>query len=275
MMERFDRGLTVVDGSLDVFRARPRLLFLPLCSLLLVGAGFAIAAGLALQHGLVEPIFTNDLVRYAAIFVGFAISTGLGTFFNAAVVHVAARHFEGEDATVREGLAAAWAKRRQIAVWSVLAATVGTAMYVIDEKFGGLGTLARVGFDLAWSLLTFFVIPIIVMEDEASIRSILERSGDTFRETWGESLTVSFGIGILLLPVLFAGGAGIAWALLVPQSPVALFAGAVGFAVIVAAIVFTQVIHAIAKTALYQYATEDRRVGPFADIGPNAVFEED
>lgn len=274
-MERFDRGLAVVDGSLDVFRARPRLVLLPLCSLLLVGAGFAIAAGLALQHGLVAPIFTNDIVRYAAIFVGFAIATGLGTFFNAAVVHVAAKHFEGEDATVREGLAAAWAKRRQIAVWSVLAGTVGTAMYVLEENFGGLGSLARLGFDLAWSLLTFFVVPIIVMEDDRSMRSILERSGSTFRETWGESLTVSFGIGILLLPVLLVAGSGIGWALLAPGNPIAVLAGVAGFAVLVAAIVFTQVIHAIAKTALYQYATEERRVGPFADLGPEAVFEED
>lgn len=49
----------------------------------------------------------------------------------------------------------------------------------------------------------------------------------------------------------------------------------VSFAVVVAAIVFTQVIHAIAKTALYQYATAERRVGPFANLGPEAVFEED
>lgn len=275
MMEGFDRGLAVVDGSLDVFRARPRLVLLPLCSLLLVGTGFAIAAGLALQHGLVEPIFTSDLVRYAAIFVGFSISTGLGTFFNAAVVHVAARHFEGEDATVRDGLEAAWAKRRPIAVWSLLAATVGTAMYVLDEKFGAAGAVARLGFDVAWSLLTFFVVPIIVMEDERSIRSILERSGSTFRETWGETVTVTFGIGMLLLPVLFVGGAGIAWWLLAPGNPIAAVAAVTGFLVIVAGIVFTQVIHAIAKTALYQYATAERRVGPFAELGPEAVFDED
>ncbi|GAB3681402.1 hypothetical protein GCM10028857_05580 [Salinarchaeum chitinilyticum] len=275
MSGRFSRGLSVVDGSLDVFRARPQLVLLPLCSLLLVGSGFAVAAGLALQYGFVAPIVTNDLVRYGAIFVGFGISTGLGTFFNAAVVHVAARHFAGEDPTVRDGLRAAWEARRTIAIWSVTAATVGTALYVLDEKFGGLGTLARLGFDLAWSLLTFFVVPVLVLEDDESVRAALRRSGETFKDTWGESLTVSFGVGLVMLPAVVAGAIGMGWAFFAPSNPMALLAGAAGFVLVVGAIVFSQVITAVAKTALYQYATEDRRVGPFAELGPRAVLDDD
>jgi hypothetical protein len=275
MSGRFARGLSVVDGSLDVFRARPSLVLLPLCSLLLVGSGFAIAAGVALHYGVALSIFTSDLVRYAAVFVGFGIATGLGTFFNAAVVHVAARHFEGEDATVRDGLEAAWDARRAIAIWSLTAATVGTVLYVLDEKFGGLGTLARLGFDVAWSLLTFFVVPVIVLEDEPTLRDSLRRSGETFRETWGESLTVSFGVGLVMLPFLFAGGVGIVWGLLVPSNPVAVVAGVSGFVVVVSCVVFSQVITAVAKTALYQYATDDVAVGPFSGIEPDAVLSED
>lgn len=275
MTGRFSRGLSVIDESLDVFRARPSLVLLPLCSLLLVGSGFAIAAGLALHYGVALSVFTSDPVRYSAIFVGFAISTGLGTFFNAAVVHVASRHFAGEEPTVRDGLEAAWAARRTIAIWSLTAATVGTLLYVLDEKFGGLGSLARVGFDLAWSLLTFFVVPVIVLEDDPTLRGSLRRSGETFTETWGESLTVSFGIGLVMLPFVVPAGIGIAWALLVPSNPVAFVAGATGFVVLVACIVFSQVISAIAKTALYEYATHDERVGPFAELGPDAVMQEE
>lgn len=127
MAGRFSRGLSVIDGSLGVFRANPRLVVLPLCSFLLVGSGFAVAAGVAFHYGVVESMLSSDLARYTAIFVGIAVSSSLGTFFNAAIVHCAAKHFDGEATSIRDGLTAAWNARRAIAVWSITAAKIGRA----------------------------------------------------------------------------------------------------------------------------------------------------
>lgn len=274
MTGRFSRGLAVVDGSLDVFRANPRLAVLPLCSLLLVGSGFAVAAGVALHYGLVGALFGNDLVQYAAVFVGLALSSSLGTFFNAAVVHCAARHFDGEDASVREGLAAAWDARRAIAAWAVTAATLGTVLYVVDDKLGPLGSLARLLFDLAWALLTFFVVPVIVLEDAADVRTILRRSGETFREAWGESVTASLGVSFVVLPAALVGGACLGVAYLAADGATAWLLGGVGFVVLVASMVTAQVLGTVARTALYRYATAGSRAGPFENLDPETVFPE-
>lgn len=269
---RFRQGLAVIDGSLDVFRANSRLAVLPLASLLLVGGGFAVAIGIALHYGLLASVFGNELLEYAAIFVGLAISSSLGTFFNAAVVHCAARYFEGEAPSVRDGLAAAWDARRAITVWAVTAATLGTLFYVIDEKFGAFGSLARLVFDLAWALLTFFVVPVIVIEDTADLRTILRESGSAFRETWGESVTASLGISFALLPVALLGVMCLCVAYFTASGATAWLLGGVGFVVLVASLVTAQVLGMVARTALYRYATARTRVGPFEDLEPGSVF---
>lgn len=150
MAGRFSRGLSIVDGSVDVFRDNPRLALLPFLSLLSIGSAFAVILGTALRYGILDSVLTNDPLRYAAVFVAIAVSSSVGTLFNAAVVHCASQYFDGKETSVRGGLAAAWRVRRKIALWSVTAATLGTVLYVLDEKFGVFGSFARVVFDLAW-----------------------------------------------------------------------------------------------------------------------------
>lgn len=272
MAGRFSRGLSIVDGSVNVFRDNPRLALLPFLSLLSIGSAFAVILGTALRYGILDSVLTNDLLRYAAVFVAIAVSSSVGTFFNAAVVHCASQYFDGKETSVRGGLAAAWRVRRKIALWSVTAATLGTVLYVLDEKFGVFGSLARVVFDLAWALLTFFVIPVIVLEDTQQLRSLLQESGEAFRETWGESVTASLGISFVFLPVGLVGIAGFGWAYLFADGVVAYTVGAAGFTVIVASMVASQVIGMIARTALYRYATNEQQVGPFVGRSPDHIF---
>ncbi|QLH78466.1 hypothetical protein HZS55_14720 [Halosimplex rubrum] len=274
MSGKFSRGLDVVDGSLDVFRANPRLAVLPLCSLLLVGSGFAIAAGVALHYGLVASIFTNDLITYAAIFVGLALTSSLGAFFNVAVAHCAFQYFDGGTPTVQDGLRAAWRSRRAVAMWALTSATLGTVLYILDDKFGFLGSAARLVFDLAWGLLTFFVVPVIVVEDTADLRTILRESGSAFKETWGESVSASLGVSLVVLPGALVGIFLLVAAYLGLHGIVAWIVGGLGLLCVVAAIITAQVLGMVARTALYEYATEDRRVGPFADRNPASVFPE-
>ena len=48
--------------------------------------------------------------------------------------------------------------------------------------------------------------------------------------------------------------------------------GGVGLLTTVAAVVTSQVLGMVARSALYEYATADRRVGPFVDRDPADVI---
>lgn len=134
------------------------------------------------------------------------------------------------------------------------------------------GSLARTLFDLAWGLLTFFIVPVIVLEDTASLRTLLRESGDAFRETWGESVSASLGISFVFLPVSLVGVAGLAWAYFLGSGVLTYVIGAVGFVVLVGSMVAAQVVGAVARTALYRYAANGEKLGPCVGRDPETVF---
>jgi hypothetical protein len=272
VLENFRRGLALASESLDVFRAHPRLGVLPFCSFLVQWCAFAIAAVALLRYDFVGTVFANDVYRYGALFVWIGVGSSLGTFFGVAVSHCAFQYFEGEDPRVGDGLRAAWRARRAILVWAVTAATVGMVLQIIQEKLGWFGPLARLGFDVGWGVLTFFVVPVIVVEDTASVRELLSKSGDAFTETWGESVSVTFGIAALMTPFSLLAVGCLVVAYVAVSGPMAMILGGFGLLVLVAAIVTSNVLRMVARSALYEYAIDERQVGPFADRDPSSVI---
>ncbi|MDQ2055631.1 DUF6159 family protein [Halobellus sp. H-GB7] len=274
MTSKYQRGFDITRDSLRIFTQRPTLLVLPALSLLAVGSAFAVLGAIVFQQGLVGSLLTNDLYKYSVLFCAIAISSSVATFFNAAVVHCAAQLFDGNPTSVREGLAAAWRARRQIALWAVVAATLGTVLYILDEKFGAVGSLTRMVFDVAWALLTFFIVPVIVLDERRSLRRQLRRSGSLFRDTWGESVSATLGVSFVFLIVALPGVALGAAGYFVLDGVVAMGALVGGGGIVVTAIVGSQTAAAIVRTALYRYATTDEHVGPFEGRNPDTVFPE-
>nr|WP_284011113.1 DUF6159 family protein [Halomicroarcula sp. YJ-61-S] len=145
---------------------------------------------------------------------------------------------------------------------------------MLDEKFGFLGSVARLVFDLAWLLLTFFVVPVIIVEDTTDIRLILQQSGATFKQTWGESVTASLSVSLVTLPVVLVGVTCLASAYITLTGPTAWLLGSIGLLAVVTGIVASQVLGMVARVALYEYATKDHRVGPFERRDPCEIFPE-
>jgi len=274
MPSKYRRGLDITTESFRVFGRHPSLVILPLLSMLAVGSAFALLAAVAFRYGIVDSLLTTDRYKYGALFCAFAVSSSVATFFNAAVVHCASRVFDDEEPSLRDGLAAAWRVRRRIAVWAVVAATLGTVLYILDEKFGAFGSLARLVFDLTWALLTYFIVPVIVLDRTGGIRQQLRRSGSLFKDTWGESVSASLGVSFVFLVVALPGLALLGAGYFLLHGSFALGALVGGGLIVVAAIVGSQTVTAIVRTALYRYATEGDRVGPFAARDPDTVFPE-
>jgi hypothetical protein len=148
-------------------------------------------------------------------------------------------------------------------------------LHIIDDNLGPLGSLAQALFNLAWTLLTFFVVPVIVLEDTDGIRPILRESGAAFKETWGESVTASIGVSIAFLPVGVVGLAGLGYAYFLLGGLSAYLVGAIGFVLLVASMVAAQVVGMVVRTALYRYATDQEQVGLFERRNPDYIFPSD
>jgi len=261
--------------SLDIFRRQPSLALLPLASLLVVGSAYAAIALVLLQFDLLGALFTNSLLQYAVLFVALAISSVLGIFFNAAVVHCASQYLRGESPTVTDGLAAAWDVRGTILKWGLLNATLGTVLYIAEDNIPGAGSLVRSVLDIAWAILTFFIVPVIVVERTPDLRSGMRESGETFKQTWGETVTATVGIGAAFLPVIIVGGGLLGYAYFFASGPAVYLLGALGAVLLAASAVLTQVLGMIVRTALYHHAKTGEEVDLIRRLGRDDIFVKD
>ena len=262
-LTRLKTGWALSMDSLDVLRDEPSLAVFPAIS----GVAGAIYLALILGGALLLTGPNPGMVMYAALFLVYLGTAFIAAFFSAALMHNAREVFHGRDPTLGEGLAAAWRNRGPLLAWAVISAVVGTVLNALESTDNPLAELASVLFSVAWSILTYFVVPVIVFE-AVSVREMFERSGETFRNTWGETAGASFGVGIVTVLFTLAGLAVAALAFFVLGGSGLGLIGAIAIAVpvVLLAYLFGTTLGSVAKTALYVYATEGERPQQFDNV---------
>ena len=125
-------------------------------------------------------------------------------FFNAGLIACARIRMEGGDPTVADGLRAAWARLPAIAGWAVLAATVGLVLRMIEERSSLVGKIVAGLLGMAWSVTSFLVVPILVIEHEGPL-SALRRSAVMLKKSWGEQLIGNFSFAFIFLLLALPG----------------------------------------------------------------------
>jgi len=176
-------------------------------------------------------------------------------FFGAALVACAMVTLEGGTPTVGYGLGVAASKAGKILAWAVISAIVGLVLQALESRAGILGRIAIRIAGAAWTVATYFVVPVIVFEDVGAWAS-MKRSWALLKGSWGEALVSYIGMGIVFA-LLAIGG-------LIPVILVAMVFKTLTVALIaiVAYVVYLVFLAALAATArgviqaaLYRYAT--------------------
>src|SRR5260370_20195438 len=67
---------------------------------------------------------------------------------------------------------------------------------MIAERTGWLGRIVIGLIGMAWTLASYFVVPVLVVEDVGPAEA-LQRSADLFRQTWGEEVAGGFSFGLI------------------------------------------------------------------------------
>lgn len=264
ILTRLKVGFRLAGASLSVLRQHPHLLWFPVVG----GIAGLVFVGTLLGSVLLTGLSEQSVLLYATLFVVYVGSTFIASFTTAALMHATNQIFHGETPTVRSGLAAAWEHKWQLLVWAIIAAVIGILIRAIEESSDIAGTIVAVLFSLAWGVMTYFVVPVIVFED-TSVTGMFRRSGSVVRDVWGESLGAEAGVGIVTFLLTLAGGllaAGLFF--VVPTASTAGFLAVVviGGSAILGAYLIGEALSGIAKTAVYVYATEDERPPQFAHI---------
>ena len=154
------------------------------------------------------------LIEYLFVFATYLGLALIATFFNVCVVYTVKTRFEGGNATLGSSFKFAFSKFHLIIAWSLLSATVGLLLYLLDVIAENMGQIGRVIvkmirglIGMAWSLVTIFVIPGMVYYG-LKPKDAIKKSVDTLGKTWGESIVRHFGMALIQF-LFFLLGAGI------------------------------------------------------------------
>ncbi len=196
--------------SWKVLQLDRELIFFPVMGVLgaaLVGAVAAGAFGATgafdrLGGGEAEFDVVDVIIALLAYFGGLYMVI----FFNSALVAAARERLEGGDPNVKSGIRAVRGMWLAILGWTIITGTVGLILQALqsaarDNSQGVMRIVAIILVSLlqtAWAYITFFVIPVLVVERVGPI-SAIRRSGSLLRQTWGEQLTASFSFFIIYL----------------------------------------------------------------------------
>ena len=294
MGERWARAWLMVQASFVLLRRYPRLAVFPAIS----GLVFAIVLGLIAVdllphagrlHIMMLPLgewlgtdATREDAFYRAAFVAAYLLTAVVIFFNAALIHCALRCYAGEKPSLFEGIGAAAERLPQILVWALFAVTVRLFMALVDgilrERLSFIGALIANVLDFGWSVLTYFVVPVLVIEGTGPFAA-MRRSSAILTNRWGDNpaggtlfgmFGALFGLAATLLfltgfAIVQAGGAGVVLA----AGPLLMAAGA---AIGLATLILLQALSAIYQTSLYLYATTGEVPEPLEPERLRTVF---
>jgi hypothetical protein len=274
-MGRIRASIEIVKASWAVLQHDRELHWLPVLSFLstavtiaLFAGGFIAFSGTdAIDGGRVQP----SVGGYVLLFLLYLVLAIVTVFFNAALVSAAHERLAGGDPSVESALAGATSRFGLLLQWALVSATVSTILKSIQERAGILGRIVVGLVGIAWALVTFLVLPVIVIEG-LSVGAAVKRSKELFVRTWGEQVVGNaaiglgaffaiLGFGVVAVPLMITGVTALVIAAVVTWVVWALVVSAVSAAM-----------SGIFQTALYLYASTGSVPPGFSPVAIEAAF---
>jgi len=267
----FRRTWGLAKSSMTVIRLDRELLVLPvLNAVAAVVFGLVlwiVASGLGADFSDTSDSGGGGMIALAVL--GLLGMNVINTFFKGALVAGAHERFTGGDPTIGSSISGAASRLHRLLPWALLATTVGIVMSIIERQGGQLGRIARGMFNMAWGVITFLILPVIMFDDLGPIAG-LKRSGQLLRTSWGENLTAQVGFGLLTVLmaapgiILIAVGASSGfWPLLI-----------IGVLAVMFAMVVAAALNGIFQTALYLFVTTGSAPQGFGEQQLTSSFNE-
>jgi hypothetical protein len=265
MFDRISRSWAMAGQCWKVLKEDPALLVFPLMStaaLLLLLASFA--APVWVVHHRLDPVnavysttHTARLMYYVMLGVFYVINYSVMMFFNTALIAVALRRLDVEDATVREGLQLAWDNVGSILAYALIAASIGAIVRVIEERVGFIGRIVVGIIGAAWTVASSMTLPILVVESVGPIEAI-SRSLDLMKRSWGENIVgnggISLGVAVIAVPCVLVALFVLMSAFASRQLSQIIPAVILMAAVVIGLGLVSTTLHSIYTAALYRFA---------------------
>jgi len=262
---KFRASKMIVKESWALLSHDRELLLFPVLSALTFLVGLAILGAVyyfGIAGGSLEGLksFENaeqsvqNITVYAVVFAYYLLVFFVTNFFQAGMFIIVNARMNGGSLSLGRGIGGAMQHVGRIFVWSLISATVGVVLQIISDKSKLIGKIVAAVLGAAWNILTYFSLPSLVIGQTSVIGSFKE-SAAIIRKTWGETIIVSFGVGLFFgLIMLLLVAIGVIILIFFPTMAVAIGVGSALVILIVLLTILSSTLSSIFKLVLYEYA---------------------
>ena len=277
MFSKISNTWSLMGDSWQVLKQDRELLLFPLISglcCLLVLASFAIpiVSAESWQPPGRDAATSQHVTYYVTLFLFYFCNYYVISFFNVAVIACATIRLQGGDPTIADGFKAAFSRMHLIFGWALISATVGLILRIIEDRSEWVGRLVAGLLGMAWTAVSFLVIPAMVVENKSPFDS-LRQSTKLLRHTWGEQLVSNFSFGLvfflLALPAFLVAGLGV-FLLIGDHTVPALICVALAVLYLIILSLVQSTLLCIFQATLYLYA-RDNTLPPTAAFSANTL----
>jgi hypothetical protein len=275
-MQKITRTWSMMSACWQVLKQDKSLVFFPLisgfCCLLLL-ASFAVPLFVTnhWQPPGRDAETTRQVAYYGVLFLFYVCNYFVIVFFNAALVSCAVLRLTGSTPTFGDGLRAASSRLPVIMGWVLISATVGLILRLIEDRSEKIGSLVAGLLGAAWTLVSFLVVPILVVENKNPFAALKESTG-MLKKTWGERIVGNFSFGLIVLLLAIPGIALIVLGFFTGSPAAIATCVALGALYLIALALVQSALQAIFQAALFLYARDGQVPHGFeADVLGNAM----
>ena len=209
-MGTFKRSWRIFQKSWTVIDKNRKLLIFPLISmlsivflLLLIASGtLSMLPGNPLDQVLIfqdkNPDGTLSISKIAIWFVVYLLVMLTTNLCQMAFYNEIFRGLRGKKVYLLHGFQSAAQRFIAALLWTLLSATVGVVLRLLQPRVGGIGLFLVRGSALIWVVASCFAIPVMMFDPRLNNPFlVLKRSEETIRRTWGEALIGFAGLHVM------------------------------------------------------------------------------
>ncbi len=275
-MGKWADGKTLSNKSWGLLKENKYFLWFPIIGFLFALIPLALFGGGAIVLAVEDiNVWAIAVGFIALILINFAV-----TISGAALVAAVDEELSGRDSTLGYGFGKAFGRLGPLLVWSVIRAVVSALLGLLRGNNNGgaaiAGNLLAAIGAAAWSIVTFFVTPYIMLKGLGAVPA-LKASVQMVKEKWGTQVTGGVRIGLrLLILILPAIALIIGGIFLLNGSGASVSLGlvllAVGFVLIIISALLSAAVQSIFSVALFHFTTGEGGYGPFTPEELNGVL---
>ncbi len=275
-MGRWARSKQLASASWGLLRHDKELMLLPLISgiaSLVIAGTFMVPIFLTSKttDAAGSSTFEMNPLGYVLLFLMYLVLAYVAIFFKTALLCGADERMQGGEPSLGSALSGASSRAGKILPWAIVTATVSIILRSLEERAGILGRIVIGIVGMAWAVVTFLVLPIVVFEN-VGVGTAIKRSAEMLKRTWGENLIVNLGIGLIAMVLTLPAIAIIVGGIVTGSVPIIVAAVAIGVIWMIAVSCWSSAMTAVFQLALYRYATQAPLPSEFAQVNLADAF---